>query len=146
VVPAEDDRQRARLDDLSDRRLDRLVRAGGVRRGDGRIAEVDDAKRGERVDARFEVAPRRAARRPNRTGPVPRPRPVGDEVVGRRAHDRDIRALELGGVLRVRLAAVGQEPREVGLLAVLPPTLERIDHRGEIMTAWPGSTISRDCR
>ena len=53
---------------------------------------------------------------------------IGDEVVGGRAHDRDVEAGQLGRVLRVRRAPVGEQARVVGLLAVLGPPLLRIDH------------------
>jgi len=128
VVAAEDDRQHARGEHLPDRLLDRSVRE---RRGGGqhgRVAEVDDPEFLERVDAGLEVRPGRAARGPDRARREPRPRPVRDEVVGRRADDRDVVPGELGRVLRVGRAAEAQQPGVVGLLAVLAPALERVDH------------------
>ncbi len=83
---------------------------------------------GESVDLRLEVRAGRAARGADRARPEARPRAVGDEVVGRRADDRDVEPGELGRVLRVRQAAEREQARVVGLLAVLPPALERIDH------------------
>ena len=59
------------------------MRPHRVGRNHGGVAEVDDAELGERVDARLEVRPGRAARGADRARPEARPRPVGDEVVGR---------------------------------------------------------------
>src|SRR5512143_3623082 len=81
---------------------------------------------------------RRTARRANRAWPEPRPRPVGDEVVGRRAHDGDVDAVELGRVLRVGHPREGQEPGVVGPVGQaerLPP-LQRVEH-GTILRGAP---------
>jgi hypothetical protein len=64
----------------------------------------------------------------DRTGPEARSRPVGDEVVGGCADDRDVDPLELRGILRVRERPVRRQSSVVGLLAVLAPALERVDH------------------
>ena len=61
-------------------------------------------------------------------GPKRVPGPVGDEVVRRRAHDRDVDAGQLGGVLRVGHAGESEKPGVVGLLTVFAPAFERIDH------------------
>ena len=60
---------------------------------------------------------RRAARGADRARAEAGAGPVGDEVVGRRADDRDVDAGELGRVLRVRQRREGQQPRVVGLVA-----------------------------
>ena len=117
VVAAEHDRHGAGGDDLADGSLDRRVRAGRV----GRASPGASPKSTTRSSARpstpgLEVRPGRAARGADRSRPEAGPGPVGDEVVGRRADDRDVDALELGRVLRVRHAAEGEQPREVGLL------------------------------
>ena len=82
----------------------------------------------QRVDARLEVRPGRAARRPDRARPVPRAGPVRDEVVDRRADDRDVDPGQLGRILGVREAPVGEQPRVVGLVAESPPAPDRVDH------------------
>jgi hypothetical protein len=48
---------------------------------------------------------------------------------GRGADDRDVEAGKQRSILRVRRAAVADRAGMVGLLAVLPPALEGIDHR-----------------
>ena len=63
VVAAEHERDHAGGEHLADGRLDRGVRDARVGRDHGRVAEVDDAQLGERVDLRLEVRARRAARR-----------------------------------------------------------------------------------
>ena len=55
VVAAEDDRDRTRCEHLSDRRLDRLVRASGVGGDDGRVAEVDHLQFDKGIDLRLEM-------------------------------------------------------------------------------------------
>ena len=97
VVAAEHDRDRPRVDRLADGAQDGGVRGDRVGRDHGRVAEVDDAQLGHRVDAGLEVGSRQAARRPDRPRPEARSRPVGDELVHRRADDRDVDARELGG-------------------------------------------------
>ena len=128
VVAAEHDRDRAGGDDLPDRSLDRLVRPGSIGRDHRRVAVVDHPQLGHGVDLRLEVRPRRTAGRANRTRAEARARPVGDEVVRRCADDRDVDPRKLARVLRVRQPAEGQQPSVVGLLPVLAPTFERIDH------------------
>ena len=128
MVAAEDDRNCTRSDDLSDRPLDRLVRPDGVGGNHRRVAVVDHLQLGHRLDLCFEVRPRRAAGRANRARAEACPRPVGDEVVRRRADDRDVDTLELGWVLRVRKASEREQARVVGLLPVLAPALERVNH------------------
>jgi hypothetical protein len=123
VVAPEDDRKRTRLDHLGHRFFDRLMRACGISGSDRRIAEVDHLEGLERVDARLEMRAGRAARSPDRSRPVARSRPIGDEVVGGSSHDGDVDAGELGRILGVRLAAVGEETRVVGLFAVLSPAV-----------------------
>ncbi len=73
------------------------------------------------------MRPRRAARRADRPGRKARARAVRDEIVGRGAEDRDVERRELGRVLRVRGAAVRQEPGVVRLVAERLPPLERVD-------------------
>ena len=85
---------------------------------------------GEGVDPGLEVRAGRAARRADRPRAEAGARPVGDEIVRRRADDRDVDAGELRRILGVREAAEGEQPGEVGLLAVLAPAVERIDHGG----------------
>ena len=143
MVAAEHDRDRTGVDDLADDVLDggvRPFRVGGQHR---RIAEVDDPQLGERVDAGLEVRPGRAARRPDRTRREPRARPVGDEIVGGRSHDRDIGAPELGGVLGVRGAAEREQPRVVGLVrqTEAAPAFEWVDHAA-ILADGPERVIS----
>jgi len=75
------------------------LRGDGVGREHGGVAEVDDPKRLERIHPDFEVRARRKAGRPDSAGPVARARPVGDEVVRRRADDRNVCARELGRIL-----------------------------------------------
>ncbi len=128
VVAAEDDRNRTRSDDLSDRPLDRLVRPSGVGGDNRRVAVVDQPQLGHRVDLCLEVRPRRAAGGANRARAKACARPVGDEVVRRRADDRDVDALELGRVLRVGKGAEREQARVVGLLSVPAPALERVNH------------------
>ena len=94
VVAAEHDRDQAGVEHLADGRLDCGVRARRVGRQDGRVAVVDDPQLRERVDLRLEVRARRAARGADRARAEARPGPVGDEVVGRRADDRDVEAGE----------------------------------------------------
>ena len=55
-------------------------------------------------------------------------RAVGHEIVHRRADHGHVEPGQLGRILRVRRAGERQQPRVVGLLAVLRPPLERIDH------------------
>ena len=99
VVAAEDDRDRAGGDDLRDDALDRRVIAGRVGGNDRGVAEVDDPELGDRVDPRLEMRARRAAGGADRARPEPGARPVGGEIVHRRPDDRDVDALELGGIL-----------------------------------------------
>src|SRR4029079_7162862 len=87
------------------------------------------AERLERVHAGLKVRPGRTARRADGARPVPGARPVGDEIVSRRADDGDVGTYELGRILRVGLASIREEAREVGLLAVAPPAFERVEHR-----------------
>ena len=77
----------------------------------------------------LEVRAGRAARGADRARREARAGAVGDEVVHRRADDRDVEALELGRILGVGHAGERQQARVVGLLAVLRPALLRIDHR-----------------
>jgi hypothetical protein len=53
VVAAENDRDRARGEHLTDGRLDRCMRALGIGRKHGRVAEVDHPQHGECVDLRL---------------------------------------------------------------------------------------------
>ena len=144
VVAAEHDRDRAGREHLADRRLDRRVRPRRVGGEHRRVAEVDHraAPRMRRSSPR-DAAPggqlaARIARGPNRV-----PGPVGDEIVRRRADDRDVHPLELGRILGVRHAAECEQAREVGLLAVLAPALERIDHGAILPLAWAISSSRR---
>ena len=77
---------------LADGRLDRGVRALRVGRDHGRVAEVDHAQLGERVDLRLEVRAGRDARRADRARRHASAGAVGDEVVHRRADDRHVEA------------------------------------------------------
>ena len=128
VVAAEDDRHRARRDHLADRPLDRGVRARGVGREHRCVPVVEHPQLRHRVHLRLQVRPRWAAGGADCTGPEARSGPVGDEVVGGRADDRDVDPLELRGILRVRERPVRQQSGVVGLFPVLPPALERVDH------------------
>ena len=129
VVTADDHGQRPGAQDLADRLQDRGVGSLGLRGNDRRITEVDDSQSGECVDSRLEVRPRRAARGTDRPRSEARPRPIGDELVHRRADDRDVDPGQLGRVERHRYASERQRPRVVGLLAVLAPALQRVEHR-----------------
>ncbi len=102
--PPSDHRQSTCVDDLADDSLDRGLRRARIGRYDRRVAVVDDAQRGERVDACFEVRAGRARGAPDRARREARAGPVGDEVVGRRADDRDVDARELLRLLRERQA------------------------------------------
>jgi len=127
VVSTEHDREHAGVDDLGDDTLDRAVRGLGIRGDDGCIAVVDDPERPERVDLRLEMRAGRAARGADRPRREPRARPVGGEVVGGRADDRDVERRELGPVLRVGRAAEREQARVVRLVAERLPPLERVD-------------------
>jgi hypothetical protein len=107
VVAAEDERDRARVDDLPHRLLDRAPRRLRSRRDDGRVAEVDDRELGERVDLRLEVRAGRAARGADRARREPRAGAIGDEVVERGADDRDVDAAKPRRILRVGHARIG---------------------------------------
>ncbi len=151
VIAAEDEREYPRLHHLRDRGLDRLMGAGRVRGQDRRIAEINHLERFQSIDSDLEVRPRRAAGRPDRAGAVTRPRPVGHEIIRRRADDRHVRAGQLSGILGIWLTAVGEEARVVRLLAVWRPASERVDHRPILprhgnVAAWLASTIFRACR
>ncbi len=61
-------------------------------------------------------------------------RAVGDELVHRRADDRDVEALELRRILRDRHAREAEHARVVGLLAVLRPPRPRIQHQSSLST------------
>ena len=89
----------------------------------GRVTEVDHPQLGERVHLRLQLRSWRAARRPDGARREARPRPVGDELVHRGAHDRHVRALEVGRILRVGRAAVGQRPGVIWFLAVSRPNV-----------------------
>jgi hypothetical protein len=142
VVSAEHDGHNAGVDDLADELLDRLVRSPGVGGNDRRVAIVDDAQLPKRVDLRLEMRPRRAARRTDRARREARPRPVGDEIVGRSAHDRDVERRELGYVLRVRGAAERQEPGVVRLVAERLPPLERVDRAQKSFWSFMAAPMS----
>ena len=127
VVAAEDDRDRARVDDLPDHALDRRMRGGCVGRDDGRVAVIDDPQDVERVDLRLEMRPRRAARRTDRARREAGAGSVRDEVVGRRPDDRHVDAREVTRVLRVRRRPERQQPGVVRLVAERLPPLEWVD-------------------
>ena len=93
VVASEDQRARLPRRRPGRRSFDLRMRAHRIGRNDRGIPEVDDAQLGERVDPGLEVGPGRAARSADRARPEARARPVGDEVVGRRADDRDVDAV-----------------------------------------------------
>ena len=120
-------------------RLDRRVRPRRVGGDHRRVAVVDDRQRGERVDARLEVRAGRAGRRPDRARREPRAGTVRDEVVGRRADDRDVDAGEVRRLLRVRRAAEGEEARVVGLVAERAPALVAGRSCDEHLTASGGA-------
>ena len=101
VIAAQDERDRAGLEDRRDGRLDRLVAAPGIGGQHGCIAEVHDPEHLEGVDLRLQVRPGRAARGPDPARPEPGSRAIRDEVVGGRADDRHIRALQLRRILCV---------------------------------------------
>ena len=106
----------------------------GIGRHHGCISEIEDAKFHERIDLCAEVRSRRAARSANGTRSEPRARAVGDEVVGRGAHNRDVGARKLRDVLRVGHAGVREESRVVRLVrkSEFTPALEWVDHRAII--------------
>jgi hypothetical protein len=70
----------------------------------------------------------RAAGRPDGAGAEAGARPIRDQVVGRRADDRDFEACKQVFVLGVRCAAEADRACEIGLFTVRAPTLEWIDH------------------
>ena len=84
----------------------------------------------EAVDPRLEMRPRRAAGGADRARAEAGAGPVGGEIVDGRPDDRDVDARELGGVVRVRHPAEGEEAGVVGLVGEteLLPALERVDH------------------
>ena len=133
VVAAQDDRDRACGEHLSDRGLDRLVRPARVRRQHGRVAEVDHPQLRKGVDLRLEVGARGTARRANRSRPEAGTRAVGDEIVGRGPDDGDVDTFELGGILGVGQPTESRQAGEVRLLAVFAPALERVDHSGILL-------------
>jgi hypothetical protein len=139
VVATEDDRDRTGVEHLAHRPLDRCVAGNRVGGNDRGVAVVDDPQRGERVDPGLEVRTGRAAGGADRARAEAGPGPVGDEVVRRRADDRDVDPGELAGVLRVGGAAEARQAGEVGLLAVLAPTLQRIDHRKSVFHLSSGT-------
>jgi hypothetical protein len=128
VVAAQHERNSAGRDHLADSALDRGARPRGIGGKYRRVAVVDYAQLGHRVDLRLEVLTGRTAGCPDRARPEARSRPVGDEIVGGRADDCDVEALELGRILRVRQRRERQHPRVIGFLAVLAAALERVDH------------------
>jgi hypothetical protein len=99
----------------------------GISRQHRRVAVVDDAKLGERVDPSLEVRTGRARRGANRPGGEPRPGPVGDEVVGRGTEDRDVGALEVLRLLCERRAAEREEPGVIRLVGERAPAGEWVD-------------------
>ena len=92
VVAAEHDRHRAGRDDLADGALDRRVRLAPGRPGSPARRRSRRPQHLRRVDPGLEVRPGRAARGADRARAEARARAVGDEVVGRRADDRDVDA------------------------------------------------------
>ena len=76
MVTAEDDWDRSGTDDVPHRVLDRTVGRLGVRGRDRCVAVIDHPQRCESVNPSLEVRPGRNARRPNRTWPEARARPV----------------------------------------------------------------------
>ena len=142
VVAAEDDREHARVDDLADRALDRIVRARRVGRDDGRVAVVDDPQLAERVDLRLEVRAGRAARSADRARREAGARTVGDEVVRRRADDRDVEARQLGGSRGVRGRPEREQPRVVRLVAERLPPLERVDRAQKSFCSFIAAPMS----
>ena len=128
MVAAEDERDHAGGEHLAHRRLDRGVRADGVGRDHRRVAEVDYPQLGEGVELDLEVRAGRAARRADGARREAGARAIGDEVVHRRADHRHVEARELGGILGVGHPGEREQARVVGLLAVLPPALLRVDH------------------
>ena len=109
--------------ELRDRRV-RVRRVGGQH---GRVAVVDDAELGERVDTRLEMRAGRARRGADRARREPRARAVRDEVVHRRPDDRDVDSVEVRRLLRDRRPAEGEEAGVVGLVRQRPPAGERVD-------------------
>ena len=70
------------------------MRARRVRGQHGRVTEVDDAELCKRIDLRLELAARRTAGRANGAWAESGAGTVGDEVVHRRADDRDVEVAE----------------------------------------------------
>ena len=128
VVAAEDHGDRSGGHDRTDRAPDRGVRRIGVGRHDGGIAEVDHVERCEGVDPGGQMTAGWGARRADRARGEARPGPVRDELVGGRADDRHVDADQVIGVLGVGLAREAQQAREVGLLPMLGPAQQRVDH------------------
>jgi hypothetical protein len=128
VVTAERDRQCPRVRNLARDRGDRSPARCRIGRDHRSVAEVDDPQLSERVDARLEVRPGRAARGPDRPRSEAGAWPVGDEVVHRRPDDRHVEPAELGRTLRVRRAGEREQPGIVGLVAERLPARERVDH------------------
>ena len=122
--------------DLADRRLDLQRASVGVGRHDRASPKSTTRSSANASIPASRCGPggqlaARIARGPKRV-----PGPVGDEVVGRRADDRDVETLELRGIVRVRHARVREEPRVVGLVGKpeLAPALERVDHAARVLT------------
>ena len=93
---------RTRAQDLGHGAAQRRVRPGQVRRANVDVAVVDDVELRVRVDPELHVRPRDRKRDvlgiPDRARAEPRARAVAHALVERRADDRDVGALQAGGV------------------------------------------------
>src|SRR5262245_16267393 len=110
------------------------MRALDVGRDHRRVAEVDDLQFRERVNPGLEVRPRRGARGADCPRREPSARPIRNEIVRRRADDRDVGVGQLSGVLRVRRAAEAERAGVIRFLTVLAPALERIERQVGFVT------------
>jgi hypothetical protein len=128
VIPAQHHGNGTRMGHFAHHALDRRMTRLRIRRDDRRVPVVDDPQLLEGVHLRLQVPPWWAARRLDRPRREARPRPVGDKVVHRRAHDGHVYAGQLGGILRVGCAAVREQPGVVRLVAQRLPAPKRVDH------------------
>ena len=128
VISTQHDWHHACIHHFAHDALDGRVTRDWVCRDHGRIAVINDPQLPEGVDPGFEMRSRRTARRPDRSRPEARPRTIRDEIVHRRTHDGHVHTGQLGGILGVRRAAVGEQPSVVRLVAQRLPARERVDH------------------
>jgi hypothetical protein len=128
VVAAEHEWQCARGEHLADRLLDRAMRGDRIGRQYRRVAVVDDLEHPERVDPSLQMRTGNGARLSNRPRSQAGSRPLADELVHRRADDRDVEPGQLRRILGVRGPAERRQPRVVRLFVNVRPAAHRIDH------------------